>query len=449
MALYKLKKGLDLPITGSPVQEIREHKQVRKVALLGDDYVGMKPTMEVQVGDTVKLGQLLFTDKKVPAVKFTSPGTGKVVEINRGEKRVFQSIVIELSGNDEITFDSFSEPEIKNLSADKIKSQLIDSGLWTTIRVRPFSKVANPETTPRSIFITATDTNPLAPDIEKIIEGNEKNFETGLSVLAKLTEGKLYVCKAPSTKLPLPSLDKISVEEFTGPHPAGNVGTHIHFVDPVGRSRFVWYVNTQDVIGIGALFLTGKINVERIISLAGAMVKEPRLVKTRIGADVSDIVSGELKEGESRIISGSVLSGRHAAGSKSFLGRFHQQISVIAENRERKFLGWLNPAGEIYSLKNIVFSKLIPNKKYSFSTALHGGKRAIVPSGSFEEVMPMDILPTYLVRALAVNDVEEAEKLGALELDEEDMSLLTFSCPSKIDYGSILRENLTIIEKEG
>ncbi len=449
MALHKLKKGLDLPIIGEPKQELSGSKESRKVALLGEDYVGMKPTMLVKEGDSVKAGDVLFTDKKLPEVKYTSPGCGKVVEINRGEKRAFKSIVIDLEGNEEVTFNSFSEAELKTLSAEKVKEQLLNSGQWTLIRVRPFSKVADPSTTPHSIFVTAMDTNPLAPSVDKLMAGKEKNFLIGLEILSKLTAGKVYVCTSPDSSIPVGDNNSVVTEEFDGPHPAGNAGTHIHFVDPVSRKKSVWYVNAQDVAAIGQLFTTGKIDLFRNIALCGASVKEPRLITVRVGADLNAVTDGELNEGENRIISGSVLSGRHATDKVAYLGRFHRQVTVISEDREKHFLGWLSPGANLYSMKNIVLSKLIPGKRFDFTTSQHGGQRAIVPSGNFEKVMPLDIIPTYLLRALAVNDVEEAEKLGVLELDEEDVALCTFSCPSKLEYGPMLRENLTIIEKEG
>ena len=449
MAIIKINKGLDLPINGEPAQEISEGNPVKSVALLGDDYVGMKPTMQVAVEDQVKLGQVLFTDKKIPSVRYTSPGTGKVISINRGHKRVFLSTIIELDGDDEITFDSYSENQLESLDRDKITSQLIESGLWTTLRARPFSKVANPDTTPHSIFITAIDTNPLAPSVEKIIQGNEQNFINGLKIISKLTEGKIFLCKAAGSKIPTTEIDSISIQEFAGLHPAGNVGTHIHFLDPVGRKKTVWYINAQDVIGVGILFTTGKLSIDRIISTAGSNVKNPRLIRTRIGASVNDLTADELIEGENRIISGSVLSGHTAADVTAFLGRFHQQITVIEEGRKREFFGWLMPGLNVYSVKNVFLSSLLPNKKFNFTTSIHGGQRGIVPIGSYEKVMPLDILPTYLLRALAVDDVEEAEKLGCLELDEEDLALCTFVCPSKIEHGVNLRRNLTLIEKEG
>ena len=260
MGIIKLKKGLDIPIKGHPAQEVSDATAVKRIAILGNDYVGMKPTMLVQEGDTVKLGQPVFTDKKNPSVQYTSPGNGKVVEINRGDKRVFLSMVIELTGNEELTFPSTSESELNNLKREDVTNRLVESGEWTSIRVRPFSKVADPETNPNAIFITAMDTNPFAPSLEKIIALNENYFKNGLTVLSKLTEGKVYVCKSPNEKVPVVDLPQISVEEFEGPHPAGNVGTHIHFLSPVGRNRFVWYVTAQDVIAIGHLFTTGKIS---------------------------------------------------------------------------------------------------------------------------------------------------------------------------------------------
>lgn len=449
MGRIKLKKGLDIPIQGKPVQEISDGTHVKRVAILGDDFVGMKPTMLVQEGDDVKLGQPVFADKKTPGVKYTSPGSGKVVEINRGAKRVFLSMVIELSGDEQIEFPAKSEGDLKAIKREEVVEQLIESGEWTAIRARPFSKVADPETKPAAVYVTAMDTNPLAPDVDKIIALNENHFKNGLSVLSKLTEGKVFVCTSPDTNVPVIDSEQVITEEFVGPHPSGNVGTHIHFLSPVGRNRFVWYVTAQDVIAIGHLFSTGKIMVDRVVSLAGSSVKNPRLVKTRRGASITELIKSEVKDEDCRPISGSVLSGRSAVDAEAYLGRFHQQISVIPNPVKRNFLGWLNPFVSNYSMKNIVFSKISPKKEYEFSTEIHGGKRAIVPSGNFEEVMPMDILPTYLLRAIAVNDVEEAEQLGVLELDEEDLALCTFSCPSKLDYGPMLRENLTIIEKEG
>ncbi|GAB4128265.1 MAG: Na(+)-translocating NADH-quinone reductase subunit A [Ignavibacteriales bacterium] len=449
MGLHLIKKGLNIPLNGKPEQKISGEKYSTTYALLGSDYIGMKPTMIVNEGDVVKTGQLLFTDKKMPEVGYTSPVNGKIVRINRGEKRVFVSIEIQETGKDEITFQSFSENELMNLGYDSTKNLLLESGLWTSLRTRPFSKVADPNHKPHSVFVTAIDTNPLAPSMEKILEGKEKAFLNGLKVLTNLTDGKVFLCKNKDEKIPTLDSDKVSVEEFSGPHPAGLVGTHIHFLDPVSRHRHVWHIGLQDVISIGILFTTGKLNLERVISLAGPQVKNPKLIKTKVGVSLSEIVKDELKEGENRVISGSVLSGFKAEGNISYLGRYHQQVSVLKEGRERKFLGWISIGGEIYSAKNVVLSKLMPNRLLNLTTDKNGGHRAIVPNGSFEQVMPLDFEITSFLRTIAIKDVEEAEKLGVFELDEEDLALCTFVCPSKNEYGPMLRENLSLIEKEG
>ncbi len=449
MGVIKIKKGLDLPIKGEPSATLDESKSIKKVALLGNDYIGLKPTLIVSIGERVKLGQLLFTDKKNPGVKFTSPASGVVTEINRGEKRSFLSIVIDVEGSEEESFNHYSETEIASLPKEKIKEQLLNSGLWTSLRERPMSKIANPEIEPHSIFITAIDSNPLSLDIAKIIEGKEQHFKNGLRLLTKLTEGNIYLCKDENSKIPSVQASNIIEQEFSGVHPKGLVGTHIHFLDPVHRSKMVWYIGAQEVIAIGILFSTGKISFERTISLSGPSVKNPRYLKVRVGASLSDICKDELSEKENRIISGSVLSGRKSTSAENYLGRYHQQVSVIKEHSEREFLGWVKPSSKLFSIKKVLLSSLTPSKKFDFSSALNGGERAIVPCGSYEKVMPLDILPTFLLRALAVNDLEEIEKLGGLELDEEDLALCTYVCPSKINHGINLRRNLTLIDKEG
>ncbi|MBN2602084.1 MAG: Na(+)-translocating NADH-quinone reductase subunit A [Candidatus Marinimicrobia bacterium] len=447
--MIKLKKGLSLPINGEPNQTVFDANSVKRVALLGSDYVGMKPDLAVSVGDTVKLGQLLFTDKKNPAIRYTSPGAGKVIEINRGEKRVFVSIVIELQGNEERIFQSHSPEKIASLEREIIIGQLLESGLWAAIRSRPFETVANPDTIPHSIFITAMDSNPLAPDVGIIVQTRSDEFIAGMKIISQLTDGNLFLCKAKNSDIPVKQLAKLKVEEFAGPHPSGNVGTHIHFLNPVSRTKTVWHLMAQDVITIGHLFLNGRILTERIISLAGPSVKKPRLLKTRIGASITDLIENELSEGRQRVISGSVFHGFRAADEFAFLGRYHQQVTAIPEGGERQFFGWLSPGSDLYSVKNIVLSKLLPYKKFNFNTNLNGGVRCIVPIGSYEKVMPLDILPTFLLRALAVDDIDEAEKLGCLELAEEDLALCTYVCPSKIEHGENLRRVLTLIEKEG
>jgi Na+-transporting NADH:ubiquinone oxidoreductase subunit A len=306
---FTTKKGLDIPITGSPKQTIENGNEVKSVAILGLDYVGMKPTMLVAEGDKVKLGQPLFSDKKNSGVHFTSPAAGTIKAINRGDKRVLQSVVIEINGSAEVTFNQYAESELEALTFDKVQENLIASGLWTSLRTRPYGKVPAVDSKPHSIFVTAIDTRPLAADPSVIIKERNIDFANGLTVISKLTEGKVYVCKAIGADVPT-GKTPVTIAEFGGVHPIGLPSTHIHFLDPVNINKFVWHLDYQAVIAIGALFTTGKLNVERVVALAGPSVKNPRLVRTRVGANLSDLTTGELEEGvESRVVSGSVLYG--------------------------------------------------------------------------------------------------------------------------------------------
>ncbi|MBA4725591.1 MULTISPECIES: Na(+)-translocating NADH-quinone reductase subunit A [Stutzerimonas] len=445
--MINIKRGLDLPIAGAPAQRIEAGRPVRSVAVIGFDYPTMKPTMAVQVGDRVKLGQLLFSDKKSPGVNYTAPGAGVVSAVHRGEKRVLQSVVIDLDGDEEVTFASYSPAQLDGLSSEQVRENLQQSGLWTALRTRPFSKVPAIDATPASIFVTAIDTHPLAADPAVIIAEQAEAFEAGLKVLGNLA--KVFLCKAPNASLPGESLAKVQVESFNGPHPAGLAGTHIHFLDPVSASKSVWTIGYQDVIAVGKLFTSGRLSVERVVSLAGPVVEQPRLVRARLGANLDELTAGELQPGANRVVSGSVLGGRTAHGAFAYLGRYHQQVSCLREGKEREMLHYLRAGVEKHSILNIYISKLMGGKKFAFSTSTNGSPRAMVPVGNYEEVMPLDVLPTQLLRALIVGDTEVAQKLGCLELDEEDLALCTYVCAGKYEYGPILRDNLTRIEKEG
>ncbi|QDT30278.1 Na(+)-translocating NADH-quinone reductase subunit A [Gimesia panareensis] len=448
--MITIKKGLDLPIAGEPSALIENGPEIRSVALIGPDYIGMKPTLAVEVGDTVKKGQLLFSDKKTEGVIYTAPAAGKVTEINRGAKRAFQSMVIELEGSDEETFASYEEGQLSSLTREQVTENLVQSGLWTSLRTRPYSKVPSPESTPHSIFVTAIDTSPLAPPPEVVLSEEPRAFSQGLQILKTLTEGKLFLCKAPGTNLPGCELDFVTVEEFGGPHPAGLVGTHIHYLDPVSEKKTVWYINYQDVIAVGKLFTTGQLSNERVISIAGPVVKNPKLVKTIMGASLADLTDGNLEEGVDRIISGSALSGRTGEGPFAYLGRYALQVTALKEGTHRDFLGWMGPGFNKFSVVPVFASSWLgKGKKVPFTTSTEGSKRAMIPIGTYEKVMPLDILPTFLLRALITEDTEQAKLLGCLELDEEDLSLCTFVCPGKYNYGSLLRDNLTKIEIEG
>ncbi len=444
--MIRIKRGLDLPIAGAPQQQISEGRPVRTVAVLGSDYVGMKPTMAVREGDRVKLGQLLFSHKKTPGVRYTAPAAGVVKAINRGERRTLLSVVIEIDGDDAESFNAYTSEQLAELTPAAIREQLLLSGLWTALRTRPYSKVPAPEAEAAAIFVTAIDTHPLAGDPAVVIQGEPEAFAKGLALLGKLTAGKVYLCQAPDQDLPAADA---TVAEFAGPHPAGLVGTHIHFLDPVSAHKSVWNIGYQDVIAIGKLFTNGTLSTERVVALGGPQVNQPRLLRTRLGASLTDLTDGELADGDNRLISGSVFSGHKAKGAAAYLGRYHNQVSVLLEGREREFLGWLSPGSNRFSLMNIYLSKLNPSKLFNFSCTTNGSARAMVAVGNYERVMPLDILPVQLLRALVVGDTEQAQKLGALELDEEDLALCTFACAGKYEYGPILRENLTRIEQEG
>jgi len=445
--MIKIKRGLDLPITGAPTPRIEPARAVHSVAVIGFDYHGMKPTMNVQVGDRVRLGQVLFTDKKSPGVQYTAPGAGVVSAIHRGEKRALQALVIDLEGDEQETFAQYPSGQLEGLADAQVRDNLQRSGLWTALRTRPFSRVPAIEATPSSIFVTAIDTHPLAADPAMIIGEYAADFENGLKVLGNLA--RIYLCKAEGAVLPGEQLAKVRTESFSGPHPAGLAGTHIHFLDPVSASRHVWTINYQDVIAIGKLFTTGKLWVERIVSLAGPVVERPRLLRTRLGANLDELTAGELQPGNNRVVSGSLLGGRTARGAFAYLGRYHLQVSCLREGNDREMLHYLRPGVDKYSVLNVFVSRLMGEKKFPFTTTTNGSPRAMVPVGNYEQVMPLDILPTQLLRYLIVGDTEMAQKLGALELDEEDLALCSYVCAGKYEYGPILRDNLTRIEKEG
>ncbi len=445
--MIKINKGLDLPIAGAPEQQISAGPTVRSVAVMGPDYVGMKPTMAVKVGDRVKLGQVIFSDKKTEGVDFTAPGAGIVKEINRGDRRVLLSVVIELDDSeDAIEFASYQPDQLAGLSREQVQQNLIQSGLWTAFRTRPFSKIPQPGSEPNSIFVTAIDTNPLAADPQIIIAEQADAFANGLKLLTTLSKTKVFLCKAAGAHVT--SIEGVQVSEFSGVHPAGNPGTHIHFLDPVSRTKSVWAVGYQDVIAMGKLFTEGRLSTERVIALGGPQVDKPTLLRTRLGASLGELCAGRLKPGSNRVISGSVWNGCAAAGPMAYLGRYANQVTVLEEGYKREFMGWIAAGKEKFSVLNMFSSVLSAGKTFSFTTTTNGSERAMVPVGQFESMMPLDILPTQLLRALITGDIVTAMQLGCLELDEEDLALFTFACTGKYEYGPILRDNLLRIEKE-
>ncbi|AVI63706.1 Na(+)-translocating NADH-quinone reductase subunit A [Halomonas sp. GFAJ-1] len=448
--MIEVKKGLDLPITGAPEQRIEDARRVRHVAILGTDYVGMKPTMEVQEGDKVKLGQLLFTDKKIDGVRFTAPASGEVIAINRGEKRRLLSVVIKVDENEEaMTFASHDRGALGQLERQVVVDQLVESGLWTALRTRPFSRTPAIDSTPSDIFVTAVDTHPLSADPALIINENAQAFEDGLKVLTRLTEGNVFLCTGADASLPGSDVSGVTTESFAGPHPAGLVGTHIHYLSPVALHKKVWHIGYQDVIAFGKLFVEGQLDMSRVVAVGGPRAENPRLLRTRVGASTEELLAGEIiQPDDTRVISGSVFSGNAAEGKITFLGRFHNQISLLEEGNKRTFMGWLSTGANRHSVMGIYLSKIKGLNNYAPTTSTNGSERAMVPVGNYERIMPLDFMPTQLLRSLIVGDIEVAMQLGCLELDEEDLALCTYVCPGKYEYGPILRDNLTMIEKE-
>ncbi len=447
--MIKLQKGLDLPISGEPRHVIHNAPAVKSVAVLGEEFVGMKPTMLVKVGDHVKKGQVLFTDKKNEGIRYTSPASGKVTAINRGAKRVFQSVVIAVSGNDSVSFKKHSYSELGSLKADDIEKILIESGMWQSFRTRPFSKAPAVGSRPAALFVTAIDTSPLAANAGFVISQYADAFKAGLTIVSKMTTGPMHVCTAPDPQIDLPDVANLKETKFSGPHPAGLAGTHIHFLEPATTDRVVWTVGYADVIAIGQLFLTGELFTERLISVAGPMVKRPCLYKTRMGASTEDLLSGLLESGDVRVVSGSLFSGHKASGPHGFLGRFHNQICVIEEGRKRELLGWKMPGFDKYSVKRSYAGGWFSWKKFDMTSSTGGSERAIVPIGMYEKVLPLDTEATFLVRSLLTRDTDLGVALGVLDLDEEDVGLLSFVCPGKNEFGPMLREVLTSIERDG
>ncbi|MFV0360077.1 Na(+)-translocating NADH-quinone reductase subunit A [Tropicimonas sp.] len=448
MPEFALKKGLDLPISGEPDQTIHDGPKIATVAVMGADHIGLKPRMLVAEGDGVERGTPLFAHKDSPDVLFVSPVRGRVRAINRGARRVLQSVVIEVAD----PFDRGTDFGLLDAQAgaDEIAAQLCRAGLWPAFRTRPYSKIPAADTRPAAIYVTAMESEPLAPDAALVIAEAPDAFEAGLAAIARLSTGRTWLCHATGASVPGGSVEGVEVATFSGPHPAGLAGTHMHFLEPPSASRTVWTISYQDVIAIGRLLTTGFLDPTVIVSLAGPRALRPRLLRTMLGANIADLTEDEIAGDEPlRVISGSVLSGRIADGAFDFLGRHHRQVTMITEDRKQVFLGWLRPRPDQHAVMPILASALNRLGKFPMGSNLNGARRAMVPTGVFEELMPQDLLPTQLLRALLVMDTDVAQTLGALELDEEDVALFTYACPAKYEYAIALRDSLTKIEKEG
>lgn len=444
---FELSRGLQIPLAGEPEQTIEAGPEISRVGIVGRDFVGMRPGMLVSEGDEVECGQPLFIDKKTEGVQFTSPVNGRVVAIHRGEKRRFLSCELEVVG------DRSKEFEIPALNAERSKlvDLLVASGLWIAFRSRPFDRVPLPTSEPHAIFVSAMDTNPLAADPQVIIADSAADFESGLRLVSRLTSGLVHLCRAANANaIPGEGVDNVRISEFVGPHPAGLVGTHMHFLSPASRSRVNWHIGYQDVIAIGRLVNTGKLDSSTVVSLAGEKVQSPRLLRTTTGADLSQLTADQTQDTNVRVISGSPLCGFQSQTPENFLGRYHTQVAVLEEGHERELLGWQMPGFDKFSITKAFAGAWAGSaNKFKITTSTGGSERAMVPIGTYEKVMPLDLLPTLLLRSLISRDTERAIELGCLELAEEDLGLCTFVCPGKYEYGEILRDNLLTIEREG
>ncbi len=438
--MIKISKGLDLPISGAPLNIVSDEPKVSSVAVLSNDFVGMKPTMLVKEGDSVKAGQKIFEDKKNIGVFYTSPCGGIVRNINRGDKRKFLSIELDIDDTNE-EFEFF---DIGNTS-NEIKNCLIDSGYWNCFRTRPFNRTPNVNDIPNAVFINCCDSNPLSMDPYNIISLNEADFREGLIVLSQLFKCNMNLTYQ-NDNFDISNED-FEYFQFKGPHPSGLSSTHISKIYPVNLNRTVWTINYQDIISIGFLKKNNKIRTSKLISLGGPSVHEPSLLNVRVGGNIDEICAGKLKP-NSRIISGSVLHGHESEGVMNYLGFYDSQISAIPDEVNNIFMNWLMPGSSLHSKLNVFISSFIKPKNFIFNTSIGGGDRAIVPISSYEEVIPMDILVTQLLKALVVSDIDMAVDLGMLELVPEDLALCSYVCPSKYDYSSILMDNLNKLYQE-
>lgn len=444
---FKLKRGLDIRLKGVAEAVLENAPAPTTVALKPTDFPGLTPKLSVKADAQVKAGDALFFDKYNPEILFTSPVSGTVKAVNRGERRKILEVVVEADGKNE--FAPFTKADPLHLSPEEIKGQLLNSGIWPFIKQRPYGTLAKPSDQPKNIFISGFDSNPLAPDYEFIFKSDAAALQTGVNALSKLTSGQVYMGLSGKVANGIFSgLKNAGLNTFSGPHPAGNVGVQIHHVAPVNKGEVVWTIPVQAVVYIGRLFLNGQLDFSKIIALTGSEVKAPKYVKTVHGASISSLVAGKTKaQGNERIISGNVLTGKKVE-KDDYLGFFAQQITVIPEGDQYEFMGWAEPGFGKYSASNTFFSSLFPKKAYVLNANTNGSERAFVVSGQYEKFLPMDILPVYLLKAILANDIDKMEQLGIYEVVEEDLALCEYACTSKIKVQDILREGINTMVKE-
>ncbi len=441
----KLRKGLNIKLKGGAKTELEKLPVPSTIALKPTDFPGLTPKLKVKADSLVKAGEALFYDKYHPDILFTAPLGGKVVSVNRGERRRILEVVIET--DEKAGSVDFKKADPNSLSGDEIKGMLLSSGLWPFIKKRPYGIIASPDEKPISIYISTFDTAPLAPDYGFILKDQLSTFQTGINALAKLTEGKVNLGVSDSSVFT--SLKNVVINTFEGPHPAGNVGIQIHNTKPINKGEVIWTVNVQDVLFIGRLFETGKVDFSRTIALTGTEVENPKYYQTVLGAPVSLLTDKKLKKVDykQRIISGNVLTGTKVK-PQMFLGFYDSHVTVIPEGDEYEFLGWANVGANKFSASKTFLSSMLPKKDYVMNANMHGGDRAFVLSGQYEKLVPMDLLPVHLLKAILVNDIDKMEQLGIYEVIEEDLALCEYACTSKIRVQDILRTGINTMIKE-
>ncbi len=445
--VIKLRKGLNIKLAGKAEKILLPEVPMARYGVRFADFPGLVARLEVQEGDRVMAGSVLFHDKSFPEIKYVSPVPGVVREVIRGEKRVLTEVVIDQDGTDKIDFGA-ADP--LSLSREEVKEKLLESGLWPVLRQRPYHIVARPSETPRDVFISAFDSAPLAPDLDFVMTNTHGGFlQAGINALTRLTDGKVHISQeAEGTRVAeMKNLQNVEFHRFSGPHPAGNVGVQIHHIAPVSKGEVVWTVDLQDVVAIGRLFSTGFHDREKIIALAGPAAQHRKYYRIRPGASVSGILKGNLGEGNLRIISGNVLTGKKISPEGSF-GFYDNMVTVIPEGDYHEFFGWATPGLKKFSYWRTFVSKLLPAREYRMDTNMHGGHRAFVVTGHYENVLPMDIYPVHLLKAILAGDVELMENLGIYEVAEEDFALCEYIDPSKTEIQEIIRSGISLMIKE-
>ena len=445
--LIKIKRGVNIKLQGKAEQVYANPVSPKTYAIKPTDFPGLRLKLAIKEGDEVKAGTPILFNKDREEVKFCSPVSGEVAEIVRGDKR--RLLEIRILADSENQFIDFGVANAQSLSREEVKSRLLASGCWPFVRQRPYNVVANPERTPKAIFVSCFDTAPLAADSDFVAHGLENEFQAGIDALAKLTDGKVHLGvdgKTNQSKV-FTAANGVQVNKFSGPHPAGNVGTQIHQVDPINKGEAVWAVNYWDVITIGRLFTQGKYNTERSVCVAGAQVEKPVYFKTLLGAQITPFVEGNIKAGNTRYISGSVLTGTQIK-SDGYVGFYDNSLSIIPEGGEDQFMGWLTPNFNKFSISRTLFSWLTPNKAYNLDASMNGEERAFVITGEMEQVFPFDIYPMQLLKSIMIQDIEAMENLGIYEVVEEDFALAEVVCTSKIPIQKTVRAGLDLMLKE-